>query len=154
MRTSDATGRPSLSEALAAALEKLRGRDYFSTELRFALERNPFPQEEIDYAIEVAHRRNFVNDDRLARDIAHRLDFKKHFGPNRIRAELERRKAPEASIEKALKSLKPETETIRYSVADLKRRGTHTPAQLARKLMSRGFSEEAIRGVIEEMADD
>lgn len=132
----------------------LRNRDYFVEELRRALARRGCPTEEIEYALEVCKKRRYLDDLRLARDIAHRLDFKKHWGPARIELELRKRFASEPAINRALRALKPESETVLYAVAELRRKGVLTPAQIGRRLASRGFSEEAIRSALDELVRD
>jgi SOS response regulatory protein OraA/RecX len=142
------------NDTLAVALRLLRNRDYFVEELRRALWRRSLPEEEIEYVIEVCLKRKYLNDLRLAREIAHRLDFKKHYGPARIEVELRKRFAPPDVIEKAMRGLKPERETVIYAVADLRRKGVLTPAQIARRLASRGFSSEAIEAALDELVRD
>jgi SOS response regulatory protein OraA/RecX len=132
----------------------LRNRDYFVEELRRALRRRNLPEEEIEYAIEVCLKRRYLNDVRLAKEIAHRLDFKKHYGPARIEMELRKRFAPTHVVDQAMRGLKPESETVVYAVADLRRKGVLTPAQIARRLASRGFSAEAIEAALDELVRD
>lgn len=142
------------NDTLAVALRLLRNRDYFVEELRRALARRGCPSEEIDYAIEVCKKRRYLDDSKLAREIAHRLDFKKHYGPARIKAELRKRFADDVAVNRAIRGLKPESETVLYAMADLRRKGVLTPAQIARRLAARGFSEEAIRSALEDLVRD
>lgn len=132
----------------------LRNRDYFVEELRRALARRGCPPDEIEYALEVCQKRRYLDDSRLARDITHRLDFKKHYGPARIEVELRKRFAPDAAVNRALRGLKPESETVVYAIADLRRKGVLTPAQIGRRLAARGFSEEAIRSALDQLVRD
>lgn len=142
------------NDTLAVALRLLRNRDYFVEELRRALARRGCPQDEIEYSIEVCRKRRYLDDIKLARDIAHRLDFKKHYGPARIEAELRKRFADDAAVSRAIRGLKPESETVVYAVADLRRKGVLTPSQIGRRLAARGFSEEAIRSALDELVRD
>lgn len=123
-------------------------------ELRRSLTRRGCPSEEIEHAIEVCRKRRYLDDFKLAREIAHRLDFKKHYGPARIEAELRKRFADDAAVSRALRGLKPESETVLYATAELRRKGVLTPAQIGRRLAARGFSEEAIRSALDELVRD
>jgi SOS response regulatory protein OraA/RecX len=142
------------TDALAVALRLLRNRDYFVEELRRSLARRGCPSEEIEYAIEVCKKRRYLDDLKLAREIAHRLDFKKHYGPARIEAELRKRFADDHAVSRAIRGLKPESETVLYAMAELRRKGVLTPAQIGRRLAARGFSEEAIRSALDQLVRD
>lgn len=138
-------GNPEKTKALEIALKMLRVRDRFEAEIRARCINEGCAKDEIELALDSLRLRRFVDDKRIAKNIAHQLTQKKAWPPAKIEAELRGRGAGEEAIENALRSLPPEEKTVsRYA-----RMQRATGSALARKLYSVGFSEDAIVAFLE-----
>ncbi len=135
------------------ALELLGRRPHFRQELARKLASRRFPQAEIEATLERLESRGYLDDSKVALDLASGPLRRKGFGPRRVRAELERRGARDGAVEKALRSSFPEGELSRArAVATrwLGVRGSDQPA-LARHLDRKGYSQQVVLQILEEL---
>lgn len=133
-------GDPGKKKALEIALRMLRVRDRFESEIRARCADEGCSESEIDAAVESLRSRRFVDDRRVARNLAFKLTQSKAWPPTRIEVELRHRGASEEAIDDALRSLPDESITI----VKFARMQKATGSALARKLYSAGFSEDAV----------
>lgn len=131
-------------DALKVALEAIRRRDRFESELRTLLETKGF---EVEPVIEYLKGRRFVDDRRVASTEVERLS-RKGLGPDRIRAELEARGAEDTAISNALAELDSPEETAKAALAKKFPCEIDVPRAM-RFLLSRGFEEDVARSAIE-----
>jgi SOS response regulatory protein OraA/RecX len=138
-------GNPERTRALEIALKMLRVRDRFESEIRARCINEGCSDEEIELALDSLRLRRFVDDKRIAKNLAYQFTQRKAWPPAKIEAELRGRGAGEDVIENALRSLPPEDKTVsRYA-----RMQRVSGSALARKLYAIGFSEDAIIGFLE-----
>lgn len=135
-------------DALKVALEAIRRRDRFESELRTLLENKGF---EVEPVIEYLKGRRFVDDRRVASTEVERLS-RKGLGPDRIRAELEARGAKDTAISNAIAELNSPEETAKAALAK-KFPGEIDVPRAMRFLLSRGFEEDVARSAIEARTD-
>lgn len=138
-------GDPDKTKALEIALKMLRARDRFEAEIRARCASEGCSDEEIELALDALRLRRFVDDKRVAKNVAYQLTQKKAWPPARIEAELRGRGASEEAVEHALRSLPPEEQTV----SRFARMQKATGSALARKLYAFGFSEDAIVAFLE-----
>ena len=138
------------------AVQLLAARPHFRAELAGKLARRGFPPQEIEAALDRLAGEKYLDDARTARDfVAHRLERGAE-GRLRLKAELERRGAPEEAAEAALGELAPDDdlpvarEAARRWAAQKRK---EDPAALARHLARKGFSQRAIFAVLKERHD-
>jgi SOS response regulatory protein OraA/RecX len=133
-------GDPEKTKALEVALRMLRVRDRFESEIRARCADEGCSQSEIEAAIDSLRLRKFVDDRRVAKNLAFKLTQTKAWAPARIESELRHRGASEEAIDDALRSLPDESATLARFVRMQRAKGS----ALARKLCSAGFSEDAV----------
>ena len=131
-------------DALKVALEAIRRRDRFESELRSLLETKGF---EVEPVIDYLRGRRFLDDRKVASTEVDRLS-RKGLGPDRIRAELEARGAEDTAISNALAELGSQEETAKAALAK-KFPGEIDVPRAMRFLLSRGFEEDVARSAIE-----
>ena len=136
------------------AVQLLAARPHFRAELARKLAQRGFPPEEVDEALDRLTGQGYLDDRRTARDfVAHRQE-RSGEGRLRLRAELERRGAPEEAVEAALAELVPEDDlpAAREAAQRWQGRGSRRddPAALARHLERKGYSRRAIFAVLKE----
>lgn len=136
---------------LEAAFRFLSGRDRFVAEIRQTLEKQGFGPEDIEAVIRHLIRRKLVDDRRSTQNLVAHRSGKRAAGVEKLRAELERRGAPEEIIEECLGALSPD-EQRKAMIAALsgKFRATDDRARAARFLLSRGFAEDDLEGALVE----
>lgn len=135
--------------ALERAVGALARRDHSAASLRAKLERAGVTEQARDEAVETLAGFGYLDDERFARDRAERLAAR-GYGDDWIRADLDVQGISPEVAETALAGLEPERERAVHEGAKL---GAGPPA--ARALQRRGFSEEALEGVVTEaVADD
>lgn len=112
-------------------------------------------KEEVEQAIAVLITENFLNEERFAESFARGKFRIKHWGRNKIKAELKFKKVSDYSIKKALKQLdEKEYLTILTKVLERKLRETKEKNDIKRKykvlqyLVSRGFESDLVNDVL------
>lgn len=129
--------------ALSEATGALARRDYSAGALEDRLERRRIAPAERRRALETLQRAGYVDDERFGMARARAL-AERGAGDAAIRADLERQRLTDASIEKALAGLEPEA---RRAERILEARG-HVPETL-RRLARKGFGEELLAELAE-----
>ena len=136
-------------DALDRAVRALARRDHSAESLRAKLERAGVSEPARDAALKTLAGVGYVDDERFARDRAERLAAR-GYGDDWIRADLEAQGIAQEAAETALAALEPERERVLREARKLE-----TGPRAARALQRRGFSEEALEGVLAgPVADD
>lgn len=136
---------------LEAALRMLSGKDRFVAEIQRELERKGFGAEDIEPVIRHLVRRKLVDDKRSTQNLVARMTGKRAAGIEKLRAELQRRGAPEDIIEECLGEVSPTDQAqAMIDALSAKFRPTDDRARGARFLLGRGFAEEEIEGPLDE----
>ncbi|MEA2564805.1 MAG: regulatory protein [Acidobacteriota bacterium] len=132
------------------AVQLLGSRPHFRRELQVKLAQRKFPPEEIEEALDRLAGQGYLDDRKTAAAfVEHRLEHKTE-GRLRLRAELEKRGAPDDAVEEALAAVpEDDLESTREAAERWQRlhpRGK--PAALAQHLARKGFSRRAIFAVL------
>jgi regulatory protein len=144
-----AWGEVEREEALDRAVRALARRDHSAQSLRAKLEQAGFSEQGRDAAVEVLTGAGYLDDERFARGRADRLAAR-GYGDDWIRADLEAQGVAREVAESALLGLRPERER---AVREARKLEAGTRA--VRILQRRGFSEDALEGVLTgAVADD
>lgn len=131
-------------DALKVALEAIRRKDRFESEVRTILETKGLePNDVLGYL----KQRRFIDDVRVTGIEVDRLS-RKGVGPDRIRAELEARGADDAIVSEALSKVESPLDTAKAALAK-KFPGAVDIPRAMRFLLSRGFDEEVAQAAIE-----
>ncbi len=133
--------------ALALALRKLGQSDRFESEIRTLLKAyDPGTVEEV-----VTHlkEKRLLNDNKTIQNLNERNTGRRAVGKEKLRAQLERRGAPEESIDAALASSEEGEPERMDEVLRSRFKPTDSRAKAARFLFSRGFPEESIESALE-----
>ncbi len=117
-RKRDPEARPT---AWSAAIALIARRDLSEGEVRERLARREYPEADIDAAIERLSSRGYLDDARLAIEVARIRARRGGYGPARIRLDLRRRRFGGASIGAALSAAFPEGEEDRAAARALAR---------------------------------
>lgn len=136
---------------LEAAFRMLSGKDRFSAEIRTALEKKGFGSEDIEPVILHLIRRTLVDDKRSTQNLIARMTGKRAAGTEKLRAELQKRGAPEEIIEECLGEISPTDQPqAMIEALSAKFKPTDDRARAARFLLGRGFAEDEIEGPLNE----
>lgn len=136
------------------ALDLLARRPHFRRELADKLARRGFAAEEIDPVMDGLEDRGLIDDHRFALELAAGALRRKGFGPQRVRAELERR-GVEAEISASVaREMFPDSETeieqARAVAARWQPPGCRDRVGLGRHLRRKGYSQGVILQLLEE----
>jgi regulatory protein len=135
--------------ALERAVRALARRDHSAATLRAKLERTGVSELAREAAIETLAGVGYLDDERFARNRAEGLAAR-GYGDDWIRADLEAQGVASELAETALGGLEPERERALREARKLE-----AGPRAARVLQRRGFSEEALEGVLAgPVADD
>jgi SOS response regulatory protein OraA/RecX len=137
---------PDSDRALGIALALLRARNRFSNEISEKLAERDLPERAIADCLDYLVHKRLVDDDRLCREIVQNAVENKVWAPVRIRSFLERRGAPAEAIERALSLAPSESDLLQRALAKLGSK-LNGP-KLARRLISEGYSEEAVTAAL------
>lgn len=135
-------------DALKVALEAIRRKDRFESELRTLLIDKGFEAEPV---VDYLKGRKFLDDERVTQVEAERLT-RKGLGPDRIRAELERRGAPDDLIDLVLSVSIDPADVARAAFRKKFPNGADR-AKAMRFLLSRGFDEELAASILEDVPE-
>jgi regulatory protein len=136
-------------QALERAVRALARRDHSTAALRAKLERAGVSEPARDAAIETLAGVGYLDDERFAHDRAQGL-VARGYGDDWIRADLEAQGVASELAETALGGLEPERDRAQREAGKL-----GAGLRAARALQRRGFSEEALEGVLAgPVADD
>lgn len=137
------------------ALDLLARRSHFRAELRHKLERREFSPEAVEAALQRVAEDGYLDEHATARAFIEERLRRGPEGRARLRAELQRRGAPEDAIDTALTETTPEDDVEPARAAAARWRRTHRsgPEALARHLDRKGFSRRAILTILEESPD-
>ena len=133
---------PEQPDAVEQALRALRYRDQTIAELSARLAKRGVGAAEREQALETLERIGYVDDERFARMRAEQL-AERGSGDALIRDDLERRGLAADVIELAVGELEPERDRAARIIE-----GRGRSVKTARYLVSRGFGEDAIEGVV------
>lgn len=128
------------SHALEAGIKALSRRDLSRAELVARLQRSGIDTEDAELACMQLTHAGYQSDDRAANERARVLAARLQ-GDRAIRADLRRRGISEVVIDSALEGIAPELER-----AEALARRAREPAQLARALHRKGYTEDTIEG--------
>ncbi len=142
------------TESLRLCIKWLRSGDLTEAELRKRLLAKNRPDEEIESALEAVKSRKWQSDERVIERVketsAQRLE-----GRAKIESRLAKKGLEEEEVQEAVSGLDEDSEREKARAClRQKLKGGESPAKAARILASRGFEEEAIRGVLEEFFPD
>ena len=126
--------------ALEAGIKALSRRDLSRAELVARLQRSGIDTEDAELACMQLAQAGYQSDDRAANERARVLAARLQ-GDRAIRADLRRRGLSEVVIDSALEGIAPELER-----AEALARRAREPAQLARTLHRKGYTEDTIEG--------
>ncbi len=139
------------------AAQLLAARPHFRAELAAKLAQRDYPPEEVEEALDRLTAQGYLDDRRTARDFVVHRQERGGEGRLRLRAELERRGAPDEAVEEALAELTPEDDLPAAREAARRwaerRSRAEDPAALARHLARKGFSRRAIFALLNERHD-
>jgi SOS response regulatory protein OraA/RecX len=141
---------PRQQAALRAAAGALGRRDLTRAELRDALAGAGTDAEDADWACDWLAGQGLVDDRRVAEREVELGARAKGWGRAKLEARLGARGAEPAAAAEALASLDEGTEAALALQALRKRPGRHRPDSAARFLASRGFTEGAVRSVLDQ----
>lgn len=141
--------------AYQKALQLLATRAHFRRELELKLVQRHFAAEEIAAALDRLAEEKYLDDRATARVFVESRQARGGEGRTRLRAELQRRGAPEDAIAAALAELTPEDDlpAAREAAQAWLRRGGQDPRALARHLERKGFSRRAIVNFLNDELD-
>lgn len=121
------------------------------SEVRGRLESKGYGSEAIGVVIEHLIRRKLIDDRHTTQNLVARWSGRRAAGIEKLRAELERRGAPEEIIEGCLDSISPDDQRRQMLEAlSAKFKPTDDRARGARFLLGRGFAEDDIEGPLDE----
>lgn len=131
--------------ALKAALESIRRRDRFTAEIRWMLADKGFEDAQVVHYLEA---RGFLNDARVAGAEVDRLR-RRGWGPEKIRAELNRRGAPDDLIVDV-----GGEDSMADAISALAKKFSHAfdRTRAIRFLLSRGFEAETAESAVDDYA--
>lgn len=145
--------------SLPAAIEKIKNwcayqeRSHFETQNK--LYEFGLNKEEIEQAIAVLITDNFLNEERFAETFTRGKYRIKHWGRNKIKAELKFKKVSDYSIKKALNQIdEKEYMQVLHKVIERKLRETKEKNELKKKYkvlqyaVSRGFESDLVNDVL------
>lgn len=143
------------------ALDLLSRRPHFRRELESKLSRRGFSAEAVAEVLVRLDELDLVDDRSCARDLVAGALRRRGYGPARIRAELERKGAPEEVVEEILASSNPgdELSLAREASARWRRGKAHATGieprkvreRLARHLARKGFTTGVILTVLDDL---
>jgi regulatory protein len=145
------------------AVELLARRPHFRRQLEEKLRQRGYEDDEIGAALTRLESQGYLDDQRLAREVAGQRSERAGEGARRVRAELLRRGAPGDAVDAALteRLAADDTPAAQEAARRWRARGGRDgadPAALARHLDRKGFSKRAIlhvlRGLGAEPEDD
>jgi SOS response regulatory protein OraA/RecX len=143
-RRSDARIMDRLNEAVEVSLRFMRSRERFPGEVHTALIAKGFAEEDATAAVAYLVKRGLLSESRAAEEALRRMSGKRAVGNARL--------AQEWETLGAITPLPNLDERERASAAIAARHVQRaTPGQASRFLAARGFSEETIRSVLEEL---
>jgi regulatory protein len=128
--------------ALEAGIKALSRRDLSRAELVARLQRSGIDPEDAELACMQLTHAGYQSDGRAANERARVLASRLQ-GDRAIRADLRRRGLSEVVIDSALEGIAPELER-----AETLARRAREPAQLARALSRKGYTEDTIEGAL------
>jgi regulatory protein len=141
---------PGFERAYEDALAALARRDYFENELRAMLDARGHSGRSINLVIDRLNMRKLLSDRKTIQTLCERYSGKRAIGPLKLKAELERRGAPENLVEETLSVYEGEYE-LDAALEAAEGRAFKSRAQLARFLVSRGFTDSCIESVVERL---
>ena len=132
------------------AVELLGRRPHFRRRLAAKLAQRGYEEEEVAAALARLAAQGYLDDARLAREVARGRATRAGEGARRIKAELERRGASAADAAAAVADVAADDDTAAAAEAARRwrRRGGSDAAALARHLDRKGFSRRAILTVL------
>jgi regulatory protein len=132
------------------AVELLARRPHFRRQLEEKLRRREYGDEEIAATLNRLETQGYLDDVRLAKEVASQRGERAGEGARRVRSELLRRGAPEAAVDEALAEsfAADDTEAAAAAARSWRERGGKQTAALARHLDRKGFSRRAILSVL------
>lgn len=142
------------------AVELLALRPHFRRQLEDKLRQRGYADAEVEEALRRLEGQGYLDDRRLAREVAGQRAGRGGEGSRRVRAELLKRGAAPEAVDAAVEEVLPADDTPAAAEAARRwqARGKRDPAALARHLDRKGFSQRAIlhvlRGLGAEPADD
>jgi SOS response regulatory protein OraA/RecX len=138
----------SYREALEFALKKLRTRDRYESEVRLLL--GAFEPLAVERVIRLLKERRIIDDTKTTQNLIERYSGKRSVGAERLRAELLERGAPEETVDAILGlSFADQRQTMFEALSSKFSREGVSRVKAARFLVSRGFPEEEIEGVLD-----
>ncbi len=142
---------PELEKALTKALRMLNASDKLTAEIRKALLQAGHDENTVEQAIQLLTERRALDDRRTVAALVEKAVQRKGQGIEHIRAELILRGAPEEIVSECLSQQDPgdERELALKALQSQPRKDTR--AKAGRFLAARGFSEEAIELVLEDL---
>ncbi len=140
-----------------ALIKKLARRDLSQSEVEYFLEQNGLPVEQIDEWTERMIRLGYVDDLRLAENVADQLRRRKGLGVSSIKQELSRRKVSPQVIAEVVGESDQDDERARALALAVKRAGqlsSYDDATAERRLtgflMRKGYGSGIVRDVVKE----
>jgi len=133
-----------LSEAVDASLRLMKSRERFPGEIREALLHKGFTADEANAAVDHLTKKGLLSEARAAEAVLLRRSGRRAVGNARLALDLERRgaSAPLPQIEERGRAMEALSGRAGKSA---------NPGQVGRFLVSRGFSDETIRSILEEL---
>lgn len=129
----------------------MRDRDRFEKEVRGRLAAQGHGPEAIDLVVAHLIRRKLIDDRRLTQNLVARMTGKRAAGEEKLRADLEKRGAPEEIIEECLSDVsQTDQRQAMIEALSAKFKPTDDRARGARFLIGRGFAEDDIEGPLDE----
>ena len=132
------------------AVELLALRPHFRRQLEQKLRQRGYAEDAIGETLARLEGQGYLDDRRLAREVAGQRSERAGEGARRVRAELLRRGAPEEAVDEALAGslAADDTPAAAEAARRWRARGGTQPAALARHLDRKGFSQRAILSIL------
>jgi SOS response regulatory protein OraA/RecX len=147
-------GSEEFSRALESALSFLKARDRFEHEIRTKLAEGAWPGSVIDEVLLHLTTKRIVDDERLVRAIMEHSQQGKPLGRERIRTQTLARGAHQDLIDRCLEDSTRNEQSLAEQLLRARPSSMRNPGSAGRFLVGRGFDEEVVRSVLENMFRD
>jgi regulatory protein len=135
---------------LKKALDLLRMRDRFTSEVRQVLKGSGCPPEDVEHVLSWLQEKNILDDRRTINNTIERRTGKRSIGRDKLRAELLSKGAPEELVEEALVRMSDDGEAdAAYEALQARPGSGLSRPKAARFLYSRGFSEDTVEQTLD-----
>jgi len=141
---------PRIRKALSLAMRRLVSSSRLSSEIAKYLNDREYSEPEIEEVLSFLTRHKLLDDEKTIQSLVEQRSGTRSAGKGKIRADLQRRGAPDDAIERILQSRSDEDE-LEASLSALRKRRwpPNSRFRAARFLISRGHDEDIVKSALE-----